>query len=258
MAGLAKKKQEKASYFQVAIINASTVLKDNEVKAALPALQTQVHRDFAPVWGIDADLTFVPKGSTPPQNYWWIAILDNSDVAGALGYHDVTDQGLPIGKVFAGTDKEDGLEWTVTASHELLEQLADPEVYLTVFAQPKANEGILYMYEVCDACEADEFGYKINGTMVSDFVYPSWFETFREQGSTQFDYGNHLQSPVPELLPGGYIGAFDVVSGTGWHQITKETDPHTRGVRRSRPRVGSRRERRRLPRDQWLKSVVRR
>ena len=48
---------------QIAVINASTVLKDADVQAVVPALQTQVHRDFAPPWGIDADLTFVPSGS---------------------------------------------------------------------------------------------------------------------------------------------------------------------------------------------------
>jgi hypothetical protein len=42
---------------QVAVINTSTVLTDDQVQAAVPALQIQVHRDFAPVWGIDADLT---------------------------------------------------------------------------------------------------------------------------------------------------------------------------------------------------------
>jgi hypothetical protein len=33
---------------KVSVINASTVLTDDEVKAALPALQTQVHNHFAP------------------------------------------------------------------------------------------------------------------------------------------------------------------------------------------------------------------
>src|SRR5437870_6605489 len=69
------------AYINVAIINASTVLRDSVVKAAVPDLQTQVHRDFAPAWGIDADLTFVPKGSKPAPGSWWLVILDNSDVA---------------------------------------------------------------------------------------------------------------------------------------------------------------------------------
>src|SRR5438093_5436244 len=89
---------------KVSIINASTALKDDQVKAVVPALQTQVHRDFAAAWGVDADLIFIPKGSKPPSGSWWLTILDNSDQAGALGYHDVTKEGLPLGKVFAGSD----------------------------------------------------------------------------------------------------------------------------------------------------------
>src|SRR6266851_10439261 len=105
---------------KIAVINASSVMTDADVQGAVPALQTQVHRDFYPPWGVDADLTFVPKGHQPPAGSWWLAILDNSDQAGALGYHDVTTEGLPLGKVIAGTDKQYGYIWTVTASHELL------------------------------------------------------------------------------------------------------------------------------------------
>src|SRR5207244_6897591 len=126
-------------------------------------LQTQVQRDFAPVWGIDADLSFVPQDSAPPSGAWWLVILDNSDQAGALGYHDVTNQGMPLGKVFAATDQQFGSQWTATASHELLEMLGDPEINLTVFVQSSQSAGVLYAYEVCDACEADQFGYNING-----------------------------------------------------------------------------------------------
>ena len=239
---------------KVAVINASTVLTDNHINSALPALQTQVHRDLAPAWGIDADLTFVPQNAQPPSGSWWLTILDNSDQAGALGYHDLTPEGLPLGKVFAGSDLQAGYQWTVTTSHELLEMLIDPDVNLTVSTQPNAHSGTLFAYEVCDACEADELGYKIDNTLVSDFVFPAWFESFRAKGSTQFDYGNHIKAPF-ELLAGGYIGVYDVTKGTGWHQITAEGMPLTFEMR---PRLGSRRERRRTPREQWLKSAVRR
>ncbi|HZC80161.1 MAG TPA: hypothetical protein VE222_00330 [Nitrospiraceae bacterium] len=236
----------------VAVINASTVLRDSVVNAAVPALQTQVHRDFAPAWGIDADLTFVPKGATPPSGSWWLTLLDSSDQAGALGYHDLTNAGLPMGKVFAGSDLNLGYQWTVTASHELLEMLADPDINLTAFVESSDTSGVLYAYEVCDACEADEFGYRIDGTQVSDFVYPAWFESFRTEGSTQFDYRKRIKKPF-ELLKGGYIGVYDVKAGGGWHQITAERGPYRYVMR---PDIGSRRERRRTPRYQWLKSAV--
>ncbi len=234
---------------RVAIINGSTVLTDEQVRAVVPALQAQVHNDFAPAWGIDAILAFVPKGSPPPAGAWWLVLLDTSDQAGALGYHDVTDQWLPLGKVFVATDLQNGLEWTATASHELLEMLVDPDINLTVFVQPDPHTGRLYAYEVCDACEADQFGYKIGGIFVSDFVLPAWFQSSRPPGSTKFDHQRHVQKPF-ELLPGGYIGVFDVGSGTGWYQLYPQLEPHTYHMR---PRVGSRRERRRTPRDQWLK-----
>jgi hypothetical protein len=237
---------------QVAVINGSTVLSDDQVAAAVPALQTQVHRDFAPAWGVDADVVFVPAKTKPPASAWWLAILDDSDQAGALGYHDLTNTGLPLSKVFAASDKQYGHSWTVTASHELLEMLADPDINLTVFVQTDAKAGTLYAREVCDACEADALGYDIDGVTVSDFVYPAWFESFRKAKSTQFDQQKHITKPF-ELLAGGYIGAFDIGAGSGWHQVH---GPGPQARYADRPPVGSRRERRRTPRDQWQRSAV--
>jgi len=238
------------SPIQISVINASTVLNDSDIRPVVQALQEQVTNDFLPAWGVDAELTFVPTGSAPPTSTWWLTFLDDSDQAGALGYHDLTPDGLPLGKVFAATDLKYGNSWSVTASHELLEMLADPNINLTVFVQNANTTGTLFAYEVCDACEADNFGYKIGNVLVSDFVYPAWFEDFRAQGSTQFDQGNHIQSAL-ELLPGGYIGVFDVNGGSGWTQITAEknlTNTLSRG------NVGSRRERRRTPRQHWVTS----
>ncbi|QVI21388.1 hypothetical protein KHQ06_36425 [Nocardia tengchongensis] len=53
------------SAIHIAVWNRSTVLTDAQVSAAVPALQTQVHRDWAPAWGSDADLTFVASHDTP-------------------------------------------------------------------------------------------------------------------------------------------------------------------------------------------------
>jgi len=243
-----KPKQQNANQpIQIAVINASTVLTDSQVQAAIPALQTQVSRDFAPAWGVDANLNFVPQGTNPPAGNWWLTILDDADQAGALGYHDLTAEGLPIGKVFAGTDLKYGSEWTVTASHELLEMLADPNINLTVFIQNDNTTGRLYAYEVCDACEADNLGYAIGNVTVSDFVYPSWFEDFRPPNSTQFDFGQNLTQPL-QLVAGGYIGIFDISAGTGWTQLTQQMHSRVRGE------VGTRRERRRTLRTHWQKS----
>ena len=174
---------------KIAFINESTDVSDADVANLVPALQKQVRGDFAPAWGVDADLRFVPRGENPKPGEWWVVILDNADQAGVLSYHDVTMEGLPLGKVFARTTRLDGGQWTVTASHELLEMLGDPEINLIVFVQDgNQPTGRLYAYEVCDACEDDSFGYMVDGNLVSDFVYPSWFESFRKTNSTRFDH----------------------------------------------------------------------
>ena len=239
---------------QISVINESTVLTDADVTPVVSALQQQVTNDFRPIWGTDAELKMIPQGTQLPAGTWWLVILDDSDQAGALGYHDLTPDGLPMGKVFAVSDLKAGTSWSVTASHELLEMLADPNINLTVFLQNAETSGTLYACEVCDPCEDDSFGYQINNVLVSDFVYPAWFENFRTQGSTPFDRMNKIQNPL-QLLAGGYIGVFNITEGTGWQQQTAERNPTNL---RHRGHVGSRRERRAIPRDQWLTSLPQR
>jgi hypothetical protein len=239
---------------QIAVINESTVLADADVVPVVAAIQKQVSNDFLPVWGADAELIIVPKTTPPPSGSWWLVLLDDSDQANALGYHDLTTEGLPVGKVFAASDLKAGTSWTVTASHELLEMLGDPNINLTVFVQNSSTAGILYAYEVCDACEDDSFGYQIDNILLSDFVYPAWFESFRTEASTQFDRMNKIHDPFG-LLAGGYIGTFNVQSGSGWQQLTAEkhaTNSQNRGA------VGTRRERRNIPHDLWVNSLPQR
>jgi len=239
---------------QISVINESTVLADTDVAPVVAALQKQVSNDFRPIWGTDATLTIVPKGTQPAGGSWWLVLLDDSDQANALGYHDLTSEGLPIGKVFAASDLKAGTSWTVTASHELLEMLGDPNINLTVFVQNNNTAGILYAYEVCDACEDDSLGYQIDNVLLSDFVYPAWFESFRTEASTQFDRMSKIQNPF-QLLVNGYIGVFTVNSGSGWTQQTEQkraTNSLNRGA------VGSRRERRNIPHELWINSLPQR
>jgi hypothetical protein len=156
-----------------------------------------------------------------------------------------------MGKVFASTDLKYGCEWTVTASHELMELLADPEVNLSVLVEKKGNQSVLYAYEVCDACEPDNFGYEIDGVLVSNFVYPSWFESFHSPGKTQFDHCGHIQKPF-EVLADGYINVYNVTGGGGWQEaIHKEGQLQWN----KRAQIGSRRERRKTTRTQWQKTT---
>jgi hypothetical protein len=238
----------------IAVVNQSTVVKDADASAWTDALQTQVSKDFFPVWGVDAKLAFLSGGKTPPAGSWVLAFLDNADQANALGYHDITPDGLPLGKVFAKTTLDDGGVVSVTASHELLEMLGDPDINLTAeLDDGQGKPSKFYAYEVCDACEDDQFGYKINNVLVSDFVYPAYFESFRKPNSTQFDHGNKITAPFT-LLAGGYISVLDLGNlSEGWQQLLANRNDRAAQIK-SRARIGSRRERRRISRANWIVS----
>jgi len=212
---------------RIAILNSSTVVDAAETSAAVAAMQIQLDRDFAPVWGTTANLRVIGSKDELRPNDWLLEILDNSDVQGALGYHDLTPSGQPVGKVFAGTDKQYGLSWTVTLSHEVLEMVMDPYITTTVFNQTSNTGGLLYAFEMCDACEDDSMGYQINGVLLSDFICPTWFEGFRTPGSTKFDFGGKLRKPF-EIGRGGYSSVFPIPNRRGWVQVYGQSQPGKR------------------------------
>src|SRR5438270_2619132 len=172
----------------IAVINESTVLTDSDIKMAMPAFQKAVNEDFEPLWNIGCNLNFVGRDN-PLPGQWWIAILDNTDQADALAYHDLTPEGLPISKVFAKTELDAGTSWTVALSHELWEMLADPEI---VRAGQDSFTGIFYAFENADAVEADNIGYLKNATLISDFVLPAWIE---HANNTRWDFQKKLSGP---------------------------------------------------------------
>jgi hypothetical protein len=218
--------QIKSVSYRVAVLNHSSLVTDDEVKTAVAALQTQVRRDFAPAWGIDAELTFVAKGSDPAPGSWWLVIDDDSEYPGGLAYHTLTAEGLPQVKISVRNAMQGNVAWTMAASHDLMEMLANPMLNLTVFAPAdNGTSGKLYVREICDPVSSPQHTYKIDGVVVSNFVFPSWFESFRKPGSGQFDYGNHLTSPF-ELGTGAYMTVFDVKEGSGWrHMFSQQSEP---------------------------------
>src|SRR3954465_7886358 len=129
----------------IAIINASTCLSDAQVEAVLPALQKQVSDDFQAYWELDCTLSFLPHDQPLANGWWQIAVLDNPDQAGALGYHELTSQGAPLGKIFAKLDLDTGSSWTATLSHELLEMLADPWINWGAFGSDNKPRSKLAM-----------------------------------------------------------------------------------------------------------------
>lgn len=203
----------------VAIINKSTVLSDDIVRAAAMAIQKQVLEEFAIAGWPSGEVAFIEPGQLPSSDQYPIQVLDDTSQAGVLGFHDFpqTVDGKPIGFIFAKTDASYGLSPTVTLSHEILETFADPFICNVAMRQTSDTSAVNYAWEICDACEDDSLAYPINGILVSDFVYPAWFQDWRATKSTKFDHMGHIDSPFA-LAAGGYISTF--TPGQGWQQVT--------------------------------------
>jgi hypothetical protein len=124
---------------------------------------------------------------------------------------------VPYGKVFVNTARGYKENWTITASHELLEMLVNPYANLSAYVPFDANTGTFYNLEICDPVSPDENGYQINGISVSDFVFPEWFSPFIAEPpgdrTKQVDYCKRLTGPAPTIVPATTISVF------GWRDL---------------------------------------
>ena len=231
----------------VGIINQSSCVADAAIATYLSALQQQVTHDLAPAWSLPAtDVNFIVDRTAPiPKDWWVLGIFEDSDQPGALGYHDVTPTGNPLGKCFAGTDLMYGEDWRITLSHELCEMLVDPNCKRADLVSFQGKM-VFAAVEVCDPCEDERWAYLIDGQPVSDFVTPAYFGT--ESGT--LDHAGKIAAPM-ELLAGGYISTLDPRAGTGWVQTFGEHVPQ----HKKWPLPGSRRERRQVGAARWRPST---
>jgi len=222
----------------IEFINEATAISLTQLAPIVSAIQAQINDDFGPAWGIGASLSLLSNPKQANPSCWQMVILENSDQAGALGYHDTTPAGMPMGKVFAQTDLTYGSSISVTISHEVMEMLVDPWINTTVF---NADQSLCYAYECADACEDDQFGYKRENVLLSDFVYPSYFWDPAPTPAPRYDQMHHITAPW-QIIAGGYMSYLDMTNlSKGWQQFTT-AEKATAG----RMLPGSRSERRKI------------
>ena len=153
--------------------------------------------------------------------------------------------GMPIAKVFVRPAKRSGEVISVTACHELLEMLVDPSAALWT----DGPRGTVWAYEVCDVVEDDKIDF--NGILMSDFVYPAYFDMFRlKKGAkpAQYDYLKKVKRPF-QILDGGYSDIHGRArSPRKWgsakkkkHFLKEDRRYHRSQFRRSVRRIESRR-----------------
>lgn len=207
----------------IAIKNQTSVLPDAVVREAVTAIQVQLNRDWQVAWKTTATVIFLRKNQAVPATAWPIFLMDSTDNPGTLGYHTETNRGTPFGRVFVKTAIQYGYSWTITLSHEVLELMGNPWANETVFRQNSDTTGMLYYMEVCDPCEDDRYGYKIGNVMVSDFVYPAWFDDYQLRSGTRYDHCGHITAPF-QILQNGYMAVFNVPNISGWNIVTRDNE----------------------------------
>jgi len=184
----------------------------SQLQDVTQALQIQLDRDFTPIWGVHAVVQALDRAEKVPAHAWPMSILDQSDAG--LGVH-LDKNGKPFAEIQKGDD------WSITASHEMLEMLVDPLGH-KLRSDPDidpASDGhqVQYLVEVGDPCEI--FAYSINGINVSDFITPEFYDTNAAPGAL-FDFLGRLAKAL-DVPEGCYISWIDPEDGK-WHQ--KQTD----------------------------------
>src|SRR5215471_3228153 len=179
----------------IACFNRATTPLGVDLNVLINAMQVYVDNYVAPIWGTPARLvhsqSFIPGA-------WAMVFLDKADAPGALAYHDLTPQGLPLSKVFVRTTIKNGDLVSVSASHELVEMLVDPAINMMTTGPDSRT---MYAYETADPVES--LSFKVDGVPMTDFVYPAYFEAFRKPSSARFDHLRKVKRPF-QVLSGGY------------------------------------------------------
>ena len=204
----------------ISIVNRSNSIPDVKLQDVIRAINRQIKEDFEPYWSFGARLRLEGKvGANLDKEsladmrgdaviYLW----DQTDMEGALGYHESNSYGIPCGFVFTELAERLKENWSVTLSHEALELLGDPQGNLLVQGSHpnKPNMEVFHWFEMCDAVQTQT--YKIDGIEVANFVLPLYFTKEEQEGGRNDFLGLVINGKGLDsfgVSPGGYVGFFN-------------------------------------------------
>lgn len=196
---------------QLALVSETSKVSQSELSRTSAALQKQLTRDFGPIWEVQATIDSFDKLEDVPLAYWPILVQDDIHYD-AAGVH-LDKDGQPFALVQYSN------RWTLTASHEMLEMSADPFGNRLVASRSiKRGQGrVQYLVEVADPSEAAEFGYHVNGVLVSDFYTPHYFDPVVTVG-TRYSFSGAIKKPR-QVLRGGYVSWHHPPTDHWWQQV---------------------------------------
>ncbi|HEY2138731.1 MAG TPA: hypothetical protein VGH00_01525, partial [Chthoniobacterales bacterium] len=183
---------------QLGLVSETKQIDLAEATHVAAAIDKQATRDFGPIWGTNSSIHAFARLEEVPLGYWPMIIQDDIGVAGAAGIH-LDKDGQPYVLITSGEG------WSLTASHETMEMLADP-FGNRLIAGPSIMKGqgrVSYLVEVCDPSEASAFAYTVNDILVSDFYTPSYFDPVKAAG-VRYSFTGAITGPR-QVLKGGYL-----------------------------------------------------
>jgi hypothetical protein len=208
------------SVIQVGLVDTTGNIAPDLVQAAAAALNVQVTRDLPQFWNVQATVLYLPHAGRIPASVWPVQLVKQLP-PGEGGFH-LDKHNQPYAKVIATPDDD---SWTIDASHETIEMLVDPSgnrmqssrAIEIVDGKIKDGTGQFnYLVEACDPCEANNYGYAIQGILLSDFLTPHFYDPIVTPG-TRYSFTGALTAPR-QVLPGGYI-SFVNQETDEWQQV---------------------------------------
>ncbi len=200
---------------KIAIVSETPDLSQPDAIEIAAVLERQLGEHVAPAWQCaGVDVAAFPSLAAVPAGWSILAVLQNADQAGVLGYHDVTPDGRPFAKVFTGpilfsggSVKRGPNSIAVTISHEGIETVIDPYASFWCDAPNDGTESP--EEEAIEACDrVEDQAYVLDGVWMSDFLTSRAFMVRTDRPATKaedgpFDYLGKLAGPW-DLTPGGY------------------------------------------------------
>jgi len=208
------------SIIQVGLVDTTGSIDPELVQAAAAALNLQVTRDLPQFWNVQAGVQYLPNARKIPAGVWPVRLVKRLP-PGEGGFH-LDKHNQPYAEVIAAPHDD---TWTIDASHETIEMLVDPygnrmqSSNAIEIVGGKIQDGtgqFNYLMEACDPCEANTYGYTIQGIIVSDFITPHFYDPAATPG-TRYSFTGALKAPR-QILPGGYISFVNMESDQ-WEQI---------------------------------------
>jgi hypothetical protein len=194
----------------IALVSDGVDLSFSDLSQVAAAIQKQVVRDFGPAWDVEATVNAFPRLEDAPPDYWKVTVVEDIG-SPAYGYHRTPIDRQPYALV------QYREFWSISASHEILELLADPSGDRQIAGQsPSPDQGrVMFLVEVCDPCASDDCWYPVNNWPMSCFYTKHYFDPVASPG-VQYSPNGMITEPR-QVLRGGYL-TWNIPETNEWWQ----------------------------------------